>query len=354
MTNLTQTAYYTRRAVNIFAISVVGFFVLRASVKTAIDIYRHFVPQPPPPPNTAFGKIPALIFPANENLPEMTYKLETIQGNLPAQPTVGKVYFMPQKKPGLLDMERAVERVKLFGFEGEGQPVNDVVFRWQKQTEPITYLEMNISNGNFYYRNLYEENPGLVDKNILPTNEQAASEARSFLTSKDYLPPDLEDGSAEFDYYRFTPPTLTPAVSLSEADFVRVNLFRQKLDEMEIMPSDPLSSPVSFLFSGSRATTERIVEIKYRYFPVDREKFASYPLKTVDLAWQELQRGQGFIANLGENPDGKITIRNVRLAYYEADESRLFLQPIFVFEGDRNFFGYVTAIDTKWVEAPQE
>lgn len=350
MATLTKTAYYTRRAINIFAVGVVGFFVIRASLKTAHSIYRHFIPPPPPPPNTAFGKIPAVNFPENQDLPDLSFKLETIEGRLPLQWTVGRVYFMPQKKPGLLDLERASAKAKLLGFEGEGREIDDLTYRWQKGTDPITYLEMNVSNGNFHLRHLYEENPGLVDKNILPTNEQAAAEAKNFLKGKKYLHSDLENGSVEFVYYRFIPPNLVPAISLSEADFLQVNLFRQDLDEIKILSSDPLSSPVSFLFTGSREANERIAEINYRYFPIDRESFATYPLKGVDLAWQELQRGQGFIARLGDNDEGTITIRNVRLAYYEADESQFFLQPIFVFEGDRNFYAYVSAIDSKWIE----
>lgn len=350
MTSLTQTAFYTRRVVNIFAICVVGFFIFRAAFKTANQIYRHFVPPPPPPPTTAFGKIPALNFPENKDLPELSFKLETIEGRLPEQPQVGKVYFMPQKLPGLLDLERAIEKVGLFGFKGEGQMIDEATYRWQNETEPITFLEMNIVNGNFHLKHLYEENKGLVDKKVLPTNEQAVAEAKSYLKSKEYLPDDLENGSAEFSYYRFVPPRLEPAISLSEADFLRVNLFRENLDDLKILSLNPLASPVSFLFSGSREINKRIVEVNYRYFPIDRESFATYPLKAIDLAWQELQRGQGLVANLGDNEEGKITIRRVSLAYFEADESQLFLQPIFVFEGDRQFFGYVPAIDSKWLE----
>ena len=164
------------------------------------------------------------------------------------------------------------------------------------------------------------------------------------------LTDDLATGSAEIVYLKFTPPNLTPAVSLSEADFVRINLFRSDLDGLKVLPPNPKNSMISFLFSGLRTLGKRIIEINYTYYPIETETFATYPLKITQTAWQELQGGSGYIANLGENQDGQITVRNVYLAYFDSDQPQNFLQPIFVFEGDRNFVGYVSAIDSKWTD----
>jgi len=94
----------------------------------------------------------------------------------------------------------------------------------------------------------------------------------------------------------------------------------------------------------------RIIEVNYNYYPIDRETFSTYPLKSVQTAWEEFQKNQGFIANLGENDKNEIIIRKVSLTYYDADKPQHFLQPIYVFEGDRNFIGFLPAIDSKWTE----
>jgi len=63
-----------------------------------------------------------------------------------------------------------------------------------------------------------------------------------------------------------------------------------------------------------------------------------------------MQGGKGYIANLGESQSGNIVIRNVSLAYYDADQPQNFLQPIYVFEGDNNFIGFVPAVSSQWME----
>lgn len=350
MATLTQTAYYSRKAINIAIVALIGFIVLKVSFTTARNVYRKFRPPPPPPATVAFGKLPKTNFPEREGLPDLTFKLETIEGALPSFSTIGKVYFMPQRGPGLLALDRAKERARSMGFSGQAEALSDILYRWRTATEPSTTLEININTTNFYLRYAYEEDPALLTNKNLPTNEQAASEARSFLQHSGYLADDLANGRAEFTYFRFIPPDLVAAVSLSEADFVRVNLFRADLDELKILPPNPTDALVSFLFSGNRESGKRMAEIKYTYSPIDREAFATYSLKPINTAWQELQGEEGFIANLGQNEDGSITVRQVYLAYFDSDEEQNFLQPIFVFEGDRNFFGYVPAIDPQWVE----
>jgi len=68
-------------------------------------------------------------------------------------------------------------------------------------------------------------------------------------------------------------------------------------------------------------------------------------------AWNELQQGKGYIANFGQQGDnGQITIRKVYLAYYDTEVPQTYLQPIYIFEGDKNFFAYVTAVNPKWTD----
>lgn len=350
MATLTETAYYTRKAIQIGVVLLLSFIVLRAAFGMAKSVWLKLRPPPPPPPTVAFGKLPKIEFGEEKSKPSLSFRLETIEGGLPQLDEVGKVYFMPKQAPSLLALDRAKQKARAMGFFSEPEAISDIFYRWQTPTEPATILEININNGNFTLRYNYQEDPTLLTEKNLPSNELAASEAKSFLKNNHYLGDDLANGRAEFGYYRFIAPDLIPAVSLSEADLVKVNLFREDLDDKKIMPPNPTDSLISFLFSGSRERNKRIVEVKYNYFPIERETSATYPLKSVNTAWQELQGGQGFIANLGQNQEGKITIRRVYLAFFESSQEQNFLQPIFVFEGDRSFFGYVAAVTPEWLE----
>ena len=350
MVNLTQAAYWTRRLLKIGAIFLVAIIFLRFTFQIVGNIWRKLNPPPPPPPTVSFGKLPAIKFPENKNETKLTFRLETIQGGLPKLNDIVKVFFIPKEGPNLLGLERAAQQAKKLGFSSEPQKINEKIYRWTDSKTPPTTLDIDINTGNFYLKFAFENDQEVIGSKDLPNNQQAAQEAKNFLTSQGLLAADLATGSADFVYLKFLPPDLTPVTSFSEAEFIRANLFRADLDGLKILPPNPKNSLVSFLFSGIKTLGKRIVEINYNYYPLEREIFATYPLKTTQSAWQELQGDKGYIANLGEGNKSEVVIRKVYLAYYDADQPQNFLQPIYVFEGDFNFIGFVPAVDSQWTE----
>ena len=350
MASLSITAYYARRTIKYGFILLVCFFISRYFWGIAGDFWKKLHPPPPPPPTVAFGKLPAIEFSKQEDLPDLSFRLETIQGRVPGLEEIGRVYFMPHSAPNLLALDRAKEKARVMGFAAPPKPISPTTFQWTNKATPPTTLEMDIVSGNFTLRYSYESDQALLNEANLPSDDQAAIEAKKFLSSNNLLAEDLKTGRAEFAYLKFISPKLIPAISLSEADFVRVNIFRADLDELRILPPDPKNSLVSFLFSGSRQSAKRILEVNYNHYPIEKTTVATYPLKDSSQAWSELQTGNGFIANLGQNENGQITIRRVFLAYFDSETPQHFLQPIFVFEGDREFYAYVSAITPEWVE----
>jgi hypothetical protein len=126
-----------------------------------------------------------------------------------------------------------------------------------------------------------------------------------------------------------------------------MDVYRATKDELPIVTTLGDRSPVNFLFSGVNDRTKRVVEFEYQYSKILDDNFATYPLKSVDTAWNELQQGGGFIAvSAGEN----VTVRRAYLAYYESTQPQEFLQPVFVFEGDGGFMAYVPAINSDYLE----
>jgi len=351
MATLTETAYWTRKLLKFGVIALVAFIILKNTFKIGKNIWRQLHPPPPPPPTVSFGKLPKLIFP-EENLPlektKISFKLETIQGGLPKLPEIGKVYFRPVKPPNLLASDRAISLAQKIGFSDQPEKKDETTYRWI--TKNFTVLEMDINNLNFHLTYDFKNDQEVLVSKNLPNNQQAAQEAKNFLVGNELLPEDLANGTAEFEYLHFDGNQLIPVASYSEAEFIRVNLFRANLDELRIFPPNPKKSLIFFLFSGSRSPGKRIIEISYIYFPVEKEIFGTYPLKPVTQAWNELQQGQGYIANLGQNENGQIIVRKVYLGYYDSEAPQNYLQPIYVFEGDRNFFAYVPAVDPKWTE----
>ena len=67
------------------------------------------------------------------------------------------------------------------------------------------------------------------------------------------------------------------------------------------------------------------------------------------MAWQEFSSANYYPASLGTTLEGEnIKIRKVYLAYYDAGIYTEFFQPVYVFEGDKNFVGYIPAVVTDY------
>lgn len=350
MATLTETAYYTRKIIKFGSIGLVAFLILRFLVVTIYTTWRAKNPPPPPPPTIVFGKMPDLQFPSRETPPLASIKAETISGTLPEMDSVAKVYLTSKKAANLLALDRTKTMAKKMGFQGEPTVLSERVYRFSGQNSSST-LEIDIISQNFKLLYDYAHDPEIFAEKKLPTDDQAISEAKAFLRQADLLSNDLTNGQAKVTYWRFVAPNIVPAISLSEADLVRVDLFRADLDNWKVLPPSAHQALVSFLFSGSRTTGKRIVEVQYSHLPVSTDKFATYPLKRTTDAWQELLDGKGYIADIGDNPNGVIVVRKIYLAYYEAETIQDFLQPIFVFEGDKDFVAYVPAVDNEKIRA---
>jgi hypothetical protein len=85
------------------------------------------------------------------------------------------------------------------------------------------------------------------------------------------------------------------------------------------------------------------------YHAVDYDQVHTYPLRDVQSAWRTLQAGEGYVAQRGLND--MAIVRQVYLGYYDDFEEQSYLQPVYVFEGDGGFLGYVPAIDPRYLQA---
>nr|MDQ3009040.1 hypothetical protein [bacterium] len=75
----------------------------------------------------------------------------------------------------------------------------------------------------------------------------------------------------------------------------------------------------------------------------------TYPLRSTESAWRIVQAGEAVIVNAGLQEHA--TVRSVSLGYFDSFNEQEYLQPIYIFEGDGGFMAYVSAIDTKFIQA---
>ncbi len=347
MTNLTRIAITARKTIKYGIFFIIFLIVGKILLTAGISIYNKLFPAPPPPPTVKFGKLPAINFPNNGVTAKINYVLETPEGGLPTDiPTQAKVYFMPKMSANLLSLDSAKATAQAMDFTSDPQQISETVYKFTNPNYPVTLL-MNIVTGTFSISyDLSTDKTPISNKP--PMAEVAASEFRSTLSSANILPSDLT-GQTTSDFLKLSNGQLVSALSLSEADLVKVNLFRKDYDNLPSMTGNPNQANVWAIISGSSSKDQQIIAAEYHYYPVDETQYSTYPIKTSTEAFSELQSGQAFIASLGGNKDGDtLKIRRVYLAYFDPNDQADFYQPIYVFEGDNGFTAYLPAVTSTY------
>jgi len=342
-TSLTQVAISARKIVRWGIFFIIFLIVGRILLSAGIAIYRKIFPPPPPKPTVAFGKLPALPFPAQTN-PNFSFTLETAEGGLPKLATQAKVFFMLKPSSNLLSLDTAKAKAEALGFNPNGQQVSQTTYRFTNQRAPST-LELNIISGTFSISYDLNSDPSPLEARA-PFPEIAAANIRSFLSSANILPQDLT-GPTTHEFLKIQDRNFVGALSQSEAKLIKINLFRKAYDNLPCLTKDPKNANVWFVVGGASDRAKQVVAAEDHYFPADETQFATYPIKTAEAAWNEFSSSKGFLTQTGNHQEkDNIKIRKIYLAYYDPGEAFDFLEPIIVFdEGvDDGFLAYVPAV----------
>ena len=346
MATLTEVAGVSRKGIKWGVLVLVVLMLIPGIWKFILATYARLNPPPPPPPTVRYGKLPKLNFPTSvgEATPEI--KLETIEGSLPSNlPNTAKVYLVSINRSLLFAEDRARDKAKRLGFTTDFVRMDEQVYRFVHQSEPAEMVVNSISGG-FAYRLDWTQDKVIPTSHAVPVGNAAVGEAKSWLSQLGLLPPELAEGSGVFSYFVAAGSAMVPTDLFYEANFTRVDLFRANKNELRIMAAGGNTSPVAIIFTGVGGP-RRVISANYQYSDTQDTEFATYPLKGIQSAWEELVAGKGYLA---KRVGPKVTVRKVGLAYYEANEPQNFLQPVYVFQGDAEFVGYVQAVADEYVQ----
>ncbi|MBL7159321.1 hypothetical protein ISS85_02520 [Candidatus Microgenomates bacterium] len=349
MSSLTKIAYYTRKAIILGIIGMISFLILKGLLNLGINQWQASHPNPTPAPNVLFGKLSEIKFPQSKYSYPQDFVLEIIGGQLPEASSSAKVYQIPKKLPSLLASRRAQEFANRLEFKNGPVSKTPTEYSFIDPKTPLKTLDIDIVNYNFVLKYDYLKDEGVFQEGSPPQPQQAKDEANKFFQSTNNFPPDFRQGEIKTTLLRFSGKELLPATSLSKTNVIRVDFLRSGVEGVPVLPPEFDQSSVFAIVSGSRIKEKKIIWAEFEYFEPNYQTSASYPIKTINQAWEELKTGQGFISRWQKNKQRAI-IREAYLAYYDAPEYQNYLQPIFVFEGDEEFVAYVPALATDWLE----
>jgi hypothetical protein len=347
--NLTQMTKVGRVVVKGVILTLVGLMVGRVLVTSAYNYWKATHPEPPPPPTVGFGVLPTLQFPAQLAAEKpLSYLLETPTGTFPKFADRAKVYLMTHPEPSLLADENAKKAANKLGFATEPEVVNSSFYRWTKTEPLLTTLDLDINTLHFSLSTDYLSRPDILYTTQLPTNFDAVRDVKSFLSSAGLLPADIATSSGTVKMLKATGSSFTPAVSLSDASVLQVDLHRTPIDEtFSFFTPDDNPGTISSIV-GSGGIHNSILKFAYAHHTIDYSQVHTYPIRSPDSAWQLLKAGEGYIAHKGTVDQA--VIRKVELGYFDTPEQQSYMQPIYVFSGDDDFLGYVSAVDPKFIQ----
>lgn len=329
---LTQAATITKRfivftiaAVLIGTTSLIGYRIW----------YAQYIASLPPveeKPDTRFGLLSEPKLPASTvSSSNFSYSIDTVTGNLPELKKIAKVFFIPQGIITLLSADRSKSIAEKLKVYSEPEILSDTQYRYISDSKSLL---VNIDTGNFVFSKLSSDSAQLESINI----NRATQDFKTLLSSFGILPEELQSGTAKAFFLNGN---LEPTEDPLEAQAVEISLWPAYIDELPIITPAFRTALIKAIANGPTHIIDNYNSIDFTYWPIDLTTFATYPIKTANQAFEELQAGKGVI--VVENNQPRVSITSAYLAYYQQAEYTPYMQPIIIFEGP-NFVAYVTAI----------
>ncbi|HSV94600.1 MAG TPA: hypothetical protein VLH94_01280 [Spirochaetia bacterium] len=353
MATLTEASVTARKAIKYGAIGFVGITILWYLGVAGVKYYQLTHPAPLPDPTMDFGVLPKIQFPETKIRPKIVLELPT--GGIPSFVDRMWVYSAPIKKSAFSDTEKGIEIAAALGFLFKPDQKTESNYVWTNQDQLNSKLDMNIVSGHFVLTRQWQNNPALASMSSFTSDKAVILDTENYLSRVGLLSSDIV-GVEKTSYLKDDGGKLTNALSLSDADFVQLDLFRKNIDEIdpesktkEIKASypfyrtDPNKGLLRVVVSGSKNLSDRVINMDYGYNKIVYTEKGTYPIKTGEEAWTELEKGGGYVYQ-GESVASEVKIRRVFLGYYDPIVSTGYTMPIYIFLGDQGFTAYVSAI----------
>ena len=349
--NLVTMAYYARRAIAILIaliILIILYFTLKPIV---LNGYTALFP-PKDPPTITYGKLPAINFVEKQYTGKPSITLNTTNGRLPNGFNNKAVVFRYESIPLSFESGKSAQRNAAYlGFDDNEliTDLKDKVYRW-RDSETGGILEIDIDTKYMALQTPLlgkdtQFGPGDLTTSSVQTRAKKELAALNKLVSKTYS---REEGTITYGTIKDGEILLTN--NSFEAQLARVDFFR-KVNVYPALGPDASKSLVSITLKKSDrndVAALRVPFLEVRERSIVEDTSATYPIITVQEAWNEVENGNGIISSIIPSDKSifsphksvrleEILINEIYLAYYDSTNvEQPYMQPIYVFEGQYN------------------
>jgi hypothetical protein len=345
MFTLSQASYDTKEILKWGGLFIAGLVVVIVFIQMFLIVKEAIFPTPPPKPTVAFGKLDPQLFPASVTDKKLTYKINTLSGNLPTFADQVKIFKIKTSAPDLLSLQNAKDKVAEDGFKSAPTKISDIIYQWNN-TRPSGLsqsIRMDIITSNYTLSSNFTSDKSVLSGS-LPNEKDSIKTATYYLNQINAFPTDIDTNKNKVSFFTIQNGTLIPATSLADADAVEVNFFQKDVNKLPIVYEQTDSSNINVLVGPQ----EEVVQAQYFYQTPGNES-ATYPIKTSQQAYQDLQKGIAYITSY-DGSSSTISITDAFPAYYMSSLAQKYLMPVMVFEGSNNFTAYVPVVTDEWID----
>jgi|SRR3989344_4545111 len=341
--NLAETQEKVRKFLIIISVVTFVYYSSKFIFFESVDLYRSFNPKKKPEPLAAYGILPKLKMREVKVNGSPTYKIDTIDGNLPTFPDREDVYKVIEPTTNLLSEQQIKRLATDLSFTGNYIPLSKSEFRWIDGINNRT-LTAHAVLKTFVLDTPISKVSTVIFQAPNITKEDAINMVSGFIKSKSLV--NTEDANnLKYDAVsgQITLGKLTETNELNPlTKIVKVNVYRT-ISNYTVYGPNPKDSQINF-YVTNQGDLFKFPKINFTYWDTNYANKSDYYLSSVSTVWEAVKAGKGIVsyakdtkANYFELPNfitaNLIEIREVSLAYYEQKELPPFIQPIYVFEG---------------------
>ncbi|OGE30821.1 hypothetical protein A2631_03995 [Candidatus Daviesbacteria bacterium RIFCSPHIGHO2_01_FULL_44_29] len=335
---LTETARITK--ISILALAILVVIGISGWASFQFWYHRYYLPSRPVQvevPEVKFGVLPRPLFPkSNVSSSNFSYSIDTETGELPTKITqLMKVYFIPQLGTTLLAPNKARILAESLNFNTNPEVVNSSTYQFKNGDGGTLLIDLN--NSNFTIRYPQASSSAILQSVPLPDEDSLIDYFQNFLKQRGLFSNSLQKGTPLVTYDKFPQKTsLVATVSIIPAD----------LDGTRVVTPSFKNGLVQATITQNKDSL-KLLDVIFTIWEPDNQNTSTYPLKTIQTAFDELKAGKGTV--IVEPPKPRVSLATVYLAYFEANEYAQYIQPVYVFEGEE-FVAYVPAITDQYLE----
>lgn len=344
MASLVNITGEIRTILKIVAIAAVAIASMYFIFVGGTFIKNTFFPAPAEPPEMGFGELPEINFPAQPPK-EYEFVINTTSGKLPSFPDRMTVYKTVPAEPSLIALQETRRKVANAGFELGEFKVSETIYQWSNKFGDR--IEIDILSGNFKITSNFINNaPPPNIAGVITEKENVFSYVVGMLATMGIDTGDLNLEKSRFLLLRLENGEVKEATSESDANLVRLDVLQNPITlenpdrTYGIYYPGFTESTMHFVLRNEGAG-QRIVDASFVHNIPDLKNGSTYPIKTAEEAFQDLQDGNAIFKSNKED-GSSIDITDLGLGYYLGEPEQQYLLPIIIFQGP-DFVAFVKA-----------